>query len=134
MSTRTASVAKADPSTSPVAVAPEQTLSPDQVADERDVSPRRKASTIGKRVRAIPSTLGVKGGRSTTVEIRRTDFKLNSIDHPTVVWDFRRDNFTVPVVADANKRKNTLSEEAARFLTQDHKHAFEFINDGTEDE
>src|SRR5574337_1891381 len=65
----------------------------------------------GKRVRAIPAFGG------TTIEIRDIDFANGGIDHPTVIWDFRKNNFTVKVGEE-------LSEEAAEWLTSEHGHQF----------
>lgn len=93
------------------------------VPDARDTSPRAKADLSGKRVRAIPSVITKNGDRSTTIEIRRSDFKSADIDHPTVQWDFRRDNFTVKV----GDRAGQISEAAAEFLTSKHPQSFEYI-------
>ena len=97
---------------------PEDRLEPEEVKDTRDVSPRAPAPvTKGKRVRAIPA----RGG--TTVEITRGVFKGKGIDNPTVKWDFRKDNFTVPV-------GELLSQEAADFLTLEYPQSFEYMSGG----
>jgi len=86
-----------------------------EVTDTRDVSPRApKADTKGERVRAIPA----KGG--TTVEVTRADFKKHGIDNPNVVWDFRKDNFTVKVGP-------VLSKAAADFLCENFPTSFEYM-------
>lgn len=90
-------------------------LSAAEVKDEADTSPRAVTSDLsGERVRAIPA----KGG--TTVIIRKSDFADHGIDHKEVVWDFRVDNFTVPVGSD-------LSKEAADFLTKNYPTSFEYM-------
>ena len=97
-------------------VPPSGKLDPSEVTDERDTTPRVSTSdTSGKRVRAIPA----KGG--TLVRVSKADFKANGIDNPTVEFSFRKDNFTLPV-------GKGLSQEAADFLTEEHGHAFEFID------
>lgn len=94
-------------------------LSADEVKDERDVTPRVGGEKPkGKRVRAIPYH------NATTVRIRPMDFRLGGIDHKQVEWDFRKDNFTVPV-------GDALSEEAADYLTENFPTDFEYINDGS---
>lgn len=114
--------------TSAPAAAPkadDEALTPGEVSDSRDSSPRAKADTAGKRVRAIPAIITKKQDRSTTVEVRRSDFKAVGIDHPTVVWDFRKDNFTVRV----GSKPGQLSQEAAEYLTENHPTSFEYINE-----
>lgn len=86
-----------------------------EVTDERDISPRVvKQSLKGQRVRAIPALGG------TTIEIRDTDFAKGGIDHPTVTWDFRIDDFTVPV-------GEVLSREAAEYLCNSFPDSFRLI-------
>jgi len=94
-----------------------------RAADERDQAVTEKADTSGKRVRAIPAIVTKSNQRSTTVEVRRSDFKTIGIDHPTVVWDFRKDNFTVKVGEGANQ----ISAEAAKALTEQFPTSFEYI-------
>lgn len=85
------------------------------IKDTRDVSPRApKPNTKGERVRAIPA----KGG--TTVEVKKADFAAHGIDNPTVTWDFRKDNFTVPVGP-------VLSKAAADFLCETFPTSFEYM-------
>jgi len=92
-------------------------LDPEEVDDERDVSPRANTDdTSGERVRAIPA----KGG--TLVVVRKVDFANNGIDHPDVEFSFRKDSFTLPV------GKDSLSKEAANFLTKNYPTSFEYIN------
>lgn len=91
-------------------------LSPSEVTDDRDVSPRAASDTSGKRVRAIPD----RG--ATEIVVNASDFADNNIKHPAVVWNFRKDDFTVPV-------GDALSQEAADFLTKNHPHAFEYMNE-----
>jgi hypothetical protein len=88
-----------------------------EVTDEADnaVVHEEPPKLVGKRVRAIPNFGG------TTVVIREEDFANNGIDHPTVEWDFRKDNFTVPVGPQ-------LSEEAAEWLTSEQGHQFVYVS------
>lgn len=95
------------------------------VPDERDTSPRAKSDKSGKRVRAIPSVITKNTGHATTIEVRRSDFKSHDIDHPTVTWDFRKDNFTVKV----GDKSGQISEEAADFLTSEFPTSYEYINE-----
>jgi len=91
--------------------------------DEADVSPRAAVNSGGKRVRAIPATITKSGDTSTVVEVRKTDFARNGIDHPTITFDLQRDNFVVPV----GEGPNCLSPEAADFLTSRYPTSFEYI-------
>ena len=96
-------------------------LSAAEVVDTADTSPRAPAPDLsGKRVRAIPYAGG------TTVEVTSKDFRDNGIKHPTIVFDFRRDNFTLPV--DPKPGQKGLSKEAADFLTREHGHQFEYMS------
>ena len=105
-------------------VPPSGKLDPSEVTDERDTSPRAPTSdTSGRRLRAIPA----KGG--TLVRVTKADFVNNGIDQDTVEFSFRKDNFTLPVGS-----KKGISKEAADFLSKEHPHAFEYINDGSDDE
>jgi hypothetical protein len=98
----------------------EAPLTPATVTDAADTSPRGPApDTSGKRVRAIP----YKGG--TTVVVDAKDFKSNGVTQGKVTWDFRKDNFTVRV---ANGKNNTLSAEAAEFLTKNYPTSFEYMS------
>ena len=101
-------------------VAAEGKLSPSEVKDDKDSTPRVGGKLSGKRVRAV----GYQN--ATTTKIRRVDFKTASngeVDHPDVTWDFRTDDYTVPV-------GDRLSQEAADFLTKNYPETFEYINDG----
>lgn len=117
------------------ATAPAADLSPAEqeavrASDERDTSPRVKSNVSGKRVRAIPAVITKNTGHATTIEVRRSDFKENDIDHPTVRWDFRKDNFTVKV----GKKDGQISQEAADFLTENHPMSFEYLDEGNKDD
>lgn len=93
-------------------------LAPEEVVDAADNTSRAPAPKLdGKRVRAIP------GAGGTTVRVTDRDFKANGIKHPTVVWDFRKDRFTVGV----GSRSGQISQEAADFLTSQYPTSFEFI-------
>jgi len=111
----------------PAAVGPSEDLTPDQQAeilanDTADVSPRAPEPELsGKRVRAIPAVITNSGDRGTTIEVRKSDFASKGIDHATVVFDSRKDHFTLPV------GKNGLSEEAADFLTKNYPTSFEYM-------
>lgn len=96
-----------------------------EVRDEKDTTPRAAPAEVsGKRVRAIPYQ------NASTVILNTVDFKTASqgkiSDHPQVVWDFRKDNFTVPVGGE----NPVLTEEAAEFLTKNYPTDFEYINNG----
>jgi hypothetical protein len=95
------------------------------VPDERDVSPRAKSDTTGKRVRAIPAVITKSTGHATTIEVRRSDFKSHDIDHPTVQFDFRKDNFTLKV----GSKDGQISQEAADFLTENFPQSFEYLDE-----
>lgn len=95
-------------------------------SDTADVSPRAEAPNLsGKRVRAIPAVITKSGDNATTVEVRKSDFAAKGIDHPTVVFDYRKDNYTVGVGDGA-----PLSQEAADFLTKNYPVSFEYMNEG----
>lgn len=98
-------------------------LAPSEVADSADISPRAPASdTSGKRVRAIPAVITKSGDTASRVEIRRSDFASKGIDHPAVVFDFKKDRFTLPVGSPGG-----LTQEAADFLTKNYPTSFEFM-------
>jgi hypothetical protein len=95
-----------------------------EVKDEADVSPRTApADTSGKRIRAIPYQ------NASTVRVRPMDFNLGGIKHDLVEWDFRKDNFTLPVGGD----NEVISQEAADYLTKNFPTDFEYINDGKDE-
>lgn len=94
-------------------------LSYANVRDEQDTTVTAPGPDLsGKRVRAIPA----KGG--TTVIVRRADFKNVGIDHSDVTWDFRVERFTVSV----GDGDGQISAEAAKFLTENYRESFEYIN------
>jgi len=96
----------------------DSTLVADGVVDTADVSPRAPApDTSGKRVRAVPYQNG------STVIVDAKDFREYGIDHKQVKWDYRKDHFTVKV----GTGDNQISQEAADFLTQNHKETFEYM-------
>lgn len=105
---------------------PTETVTPDPngseappVTDAADTSPRGPApDTSGKRVRAVPYQKG------STVRVREATFREHGIEHPTVVWDYRKDNFTVAV----GTQDGQISEDAANFLTRKFKETFEFLD------
>ena len=89
------------------------------VVDAADTSPRGPApDTSGKRVRAVPYQKG------STVRVREATFAEHNISHPTVVWDYRKDNFTVAVGTNPGE----ISEKAANFLTTKFKETFEYLS------
>ena len=93
-------------------------LSTAEVKDEADTSPRAVTSDLtGERVRAIQA----KGG--TTIIVNEKDFNDHGINHPSVTWDFRHDDFTVAV-----GNGKPLSKEAADFLTKGYPLSFEYIS------
>jgi hypothetical protein len=89
-----------------------------EVTDERDTSPRGPApDTSGKRVRAIPYQ------NESTIIVDKRDFEANGIkDQGQVKFDFRKDRLTLPVDG------KVLTEAGAKFLTEQHGHAFEYID------
>jgi hypothetical protein len=124
--TRRAPEAEAPEATAPEGGSAE--LTPDEEAkiresDSRDVSPRREKVT-GKRVRAIPSVITKSNDRSTTVQVRRSDFKMHGINHPTVTFDFRNQNCSLPV-----GKPGGLTEEAAEFLTSEFPTSYEYLSE-----
>lgn len=103
---------------------PTARLTADEVQDTADTSPRGpEPQTGGKRIRAIPAVITKSGDRSTSVEVRRSDFANKGIEHPSVTFKFDKDNFTLPV------GENGISEEAAKFLTENYKTSFEYIGE-----
>lgn len=97
----------------------ESSTSTPPVTDTADTSPRGPApDTSGKRVRAVPYQKG------STVRVREATFAEHGIQHPTVVWDYRKDNFTVAV----GTQDGQISENAANFLTRKFKETFEFLD------
>lgn len=97
-------------------------LAPVEVKDVADTAVRAPAPRLtGTRLRATPTSGG------TTIEVTAADFKAHGIDHPTVTFDFRRDNFTIPV---SNKKGHTgaISREAADFLVHHEPTRFEYYS------
>lgn len=92
-------------------------LSPAEVNDTADTAVKAEASDLsGKRVRAIPPM------NANTVIVSEADFESVGIKNTTVTWDFRVDQYTVPV------SENGLTEKAADYLTKTHPLSFEYIN------
>ena len=87
-------------------------------AEEKELS--------GKRVRAIPAVITKNGDHGTTVEVRASDFLAKGIEHETVTFDARRDNYTLPV----GDGEGQISEKAANFLTKNYPYSFEFMDNG----
>lgn len=108
---------------------PADDLSPEEqeqvrASDRADVSPRAASpKTSGPRIRAIPAVVTKSGQRSSRVEITRQNFADKGFDHPTVVFDFRTDNFTLPVGGD-----DGIDKEVADFLTKNYPTSFEYMN------
>lgn len=120
------------PASSPVTKQPEGAATADklttaEVKDTADTSPRTAPPNVsGKRLRAIPYQ------NASTVIVKRVDFRTASsgeIDHPDVRFDFRKDNFTVPV----GGKEAIITDEAADFLASNYPTDFEYINDGSDD-
>lgn len=102
-------------------------LAPEEVKDERDTAVRGpKADLSGKRVRGIP------GSGGTTIILNPVDFAKGDIEHPKVEWDFRKDSFTVPV--NDSGKKNTLTKEAADFITSEWPFQFEYMDSGSDED
>ena len=89
--------------------------------DERDVTERAPGpDTSGKRVRAIPT----HGG--TSVVLETADFEQIGVKGQSkVVWNFRKDNFTVSVGSESGQ----ISEAAADAITKHEPTRFEYLND-----
>lgn len=87
--------------------------------DDRDVTERAsEPDTTGKRVRAIPT----HGG--TTVKVSSTDFRNNGVEHEDVVFDFRKDDFTLPVGEEVGQ----ISKKAADVITKLEPGRFEYMS------
>lgn len=93
-----------------------------RASDSRDNARRARSDTSGKRIRAIPAVITKSGDRSSRVEVSKENFRDKGIDHPSVTFDFQKDNFTLPV------GENGVSEEAADFLTKNYPTSFEYMN------
>jgi hypothetical protein len=94
-----------------------------RAADTADVSPRAAGPDLsGERVRAV-----FYGG-GTTKEVSKRDFARFEIDHPSVVFDFRKDDATLRV--DPPKGFSGLTKEAADFLTSRFPTEFEYVDQG----
>lgn len=74
----------------------------------------RQPTSREKKIKAFPFSGG------TTIIIRDVDFKQGNIDHPTVTWDYRIDDFTVEV----NK---SITQEAADYLVNNFPDSFKFV-------
>lgn len=81
----------------------------------------------GKRLRAIPAVITRSGDKGTTVEVRREDFQAKGIDHDTVSFDARNDNYTIRV----GDGDGEISEKAASFLAKNYPYSFEFMGNGS---
>ena len=100
-------------------VPPSGKLNPSEVTDARDNAPRLKDDLSGKRVRAIPAFVG----QTTAVRITKQDFAEYEIDHPTVEFNFRKDQFTLPV-----GKPRGLTKEVAEFLVTEFPEQFEYMS------
>lgn len=67
-----------------------------------------------KRIKAIPFSGG------TTVVVRDVDFSNAGVEHPSVKWDYRIDNFTVTV-------GDKITAEAANLLVNKFPDSFKFV-------
>lgn len=67
-----------------------------------------------ERIKAYPFSGG------TTIIIRDSDFAKGGVEHPTVSWDYRVDDFTLTV-------GNGISKEAADYLTKNFPDSFKFV-------
>ena len=97
-----------------------------RATDSADNAVRVTANLSGKRVRAIPAVITKNGDHGTTVEVRASDFLAKGIEHETVTFDARRDNYTLPV----GDGEGQISEKAANFLTKNYPYSFEFMDNG----
>jgi hypothetical protein len=91
-------------------------LKPSEVVDTADTAVKEAPPKLtGRRIRGIPAFGG------TTIEIREEDFANAGIDHPNVIWDFRKDDFTVRV-------GEGISQEAADYLTKEFPSQFVYVS------
>lgn len=109
--------------------APADDLSPAEQAEIRETDTADKARRTshdlsGKRLRAIPAIITNNGDTGTTVQVRRVDFDSVGIDHDTVTFDQRKDNYTLPV------GENGISEKAADYLAKNFPLSFEYMDNG----
>lgn len=85
------------------------------VTKPQDASEAPQAKPVAvQRVKAIPFFGG------TTVIIRDTDFQKGNIEHDTVTWDYRIDEFTVRI-------GEGISKEAADYLVNNFPDSFKFV-------
>lgn len=107
-------------------------LTPDEqdtilATDTADTAVRSASPDFtGKRLRAIPAIITNSGDRGTTVEITSENFRAKGIDHRTVSFDRRKDNYTLPV----GNEEGQISEKAANFLAKNYPTSFEFMDNG----
>lgn len=85
----------------------------EKVAEDAPVQPQPVARG-GKRIKAFPFAGG------TTVVIRDVDFGAGNVEHSTVTWDYRIDDFTVEV-------GKGITEEAANYLVKNYPDSFKFV-------
>lgn len=107
-------------------------LTPDEQKEIRESDSADTAITgpgpdfSGLRIRAIPAVITRSGDRGTTVEVRDTDFRTKGIEHRTVSFDARNDNYTLPV----GDEEGQISKKAADFLTKSYPTSFEYMDNG----
>ena len=105
-------------------------LTPDEqeqirASDSADKAVRTEPDLSGKRVRAIPAVITKNGDRGTTVQVRAEDFQAKGIEHRTVTFDARTDNYTLPV----GDGDGQISKKAADFLTKNYPYSFEYMGE-----
>ena len=81
----------------------------------------------GRRLRAIPAVITKSGDKGTTVEVRDIDFAQKGIEHPTVSFDARNNNYTL-AVGDGDGAE--ISTKAADFLAKSYPTSFEYLDNG----
>jgi hypothetical protein len=82
--------------------------------DAVETAPVEETKSVGKRIQAIPFSGG------TTVVIRKSDFEKAGVEHASVTWDYRIDDFTVEV-------GKGITEEAANTLVNNFPDSFKFL-------
>ncbi len=82
---------------------------------------RAKAPSSDAAVARVKRVLAIPFSGGTTVVVRSSDFKnAGNIEHDSVTWDYRIDDFTVEVGKEINS-------EAAEFLVSSYPGSFKFV-------
>lgn len=79
-----------------------------------EATPTAAVTAKPERIKAFPFSGG------TTIIIRDSDFEKGGVEHSTVSWDYRVDDFTITV-------GSGISKEAADYLTKNFPDSFKFV-------